>query len=303
MSSAFINKHITRSILAGYDPTTIDSSWLDTVDGWVTPADDMRVWVDASFGVIKSSSIISKIANLGATRLPFIGDFSTATSATTYVTGGSGIGGFPAWNNANTSSTGFFGVARNGTIRYNPIRRLYRAGITMVAVYKKTGTTLTTPLGWGQANNGIYLRNTAGGPGNAAFFVGGFNGSWTATDTSTPTIANNAVNIIGGTFDGPTLAVTVYVEGVAAGSGAAGTNYGPLIGGAQSTTVQKYPLVSGSSGGVINFTSTSADDPSAPTGGSNEAQMTLHSLMMFGTTFSPTRMASLNTLIRSRIGP
>jgi hypothetical protein len=219
------------------------------------------------------------------------------------VTGGSGIGGHPAWSNANTSSFGFFGKARAGTIRYNQVRRLYRTGITMVAVYRKTNSSLTTPLGFGQFNNCIYLRNKAGSPGNVEFVVGGFNGSWTATDTSTATVANNQVNIIGGTFDGPSLAVKVYVEGVAAGSGATGTNYYPLVGGAQSTSAQKYILVSGSSGGILSSTETSADDVSAPTGVTNEAQMVVHSLMVFGTTLSPSRMASLNTLLRNRIGP
>lgn len=300
MAVAFTNKHITRSLVAGYDASTIDSSWLDTVNGWLTPDDDMRVWVDASFGVIKSGSVISKIANLGATRLPWIGDLTTATANTSYVTGGSGIGGLPAWNNANNSAFSFFGTARAGTIRSGQIRRLYRTGITMVAVYSKTGTTLATPLGFGQFNSGIYLQNTAGNPGNASFFVGGFSGSWTAPDTSTATIANSAVHIIGGTFDGPSLAVKVYNEGVAAGSGATGTNYFPLLGGYNDT---KYILVSGSSGGLLNYGSTSADDPASPTGATTESAMTIHSVMMFGTTFSPTRMASLNTLLRNRIGP
>lgn len=301
MALAFTNKHTTRALLAGYDASTIDSAWLDIVKGWLTPDDDMRVWVDASFGVIKDgSNVISSIANLGATRLPFWGDYTPATSATTYVTGGSGIGGYPAWSNANGSSFGFFGKARAGTIRYAQIRRLYRTGITMVAVYRKTNSSLTTPLGYGQFNTRLYLSNTAGSPGNASFSVGGFSGSWTATDTSTATIANNQVNIIGGTFDGPTLAVKVYVEGVAAGSGATGTNYFPLVG---SVNNAKHILVSGSSGGLLAATDTSADDPSAPTGGTSEAQAVFHSLMVFGTTFSPTRMASLNALLRARIGP
>lgn len=303
MSSALINKHITRTLLAGYDASTIDSAWLDDVHDWLTPDDDMRVWVDASFGVIKDgSNIISSIANLGATRLPFWGDYSPATSATTYVTGGSGIGGHPAWSNANTTSFGFFGKARAGTIRYNQIRRLYRTGITMVAVYRKTNSSLTTPLGFGQFNNVISLRNTAGSPGNASFIVGGFSGSWTATDTSTATIANSQNNIIGGTFDGPSLEVKVYVEGVAAGSGATGTNYFPLVGAAQNTTTQEFILLSGSSGGKLSSTVTSADDVSAPTGTSSEAQAVFHSLMVFGTTLSPARMASLNSLLRTRIG-
>lgn len=304
MSSSFINKHITRALLGGFDASTIDAAWLDDVYGWLTPDDDLRIGVDASFGVIKDgSNIISSIANLGATRLPFYGDFTPATSATTYVTGGSGIGSLPAWNNANGSSFGFFGKSRGGTIRHHTIRRLYRTGITLVAVYKKTGTTLTTPFGYGQFGNCIHLRNTAGNPGNASFIVGGFSGSWTAEDASTATIANNAVHIIGGTFDGPSLAVKVYVEGVAAGAGATGTNYFPLMSGVQTTSLQKYVLVSGSSGGILNFTDTSADDPSAPTGGTSEAQMTLHSLWGFGTTFSPSRMASFNSLLRGRIGP
>lgn len=302
MSSAFINRHITRVRAAGFDSSTIDSSWLDTVDGWLTPDDDLRIWCNAAFGVVKSGSVTSKIANLGATRLPFWGDLTTTTANTAY--DATGIGGLPAWNNSTTTAQAYFGAARAGTLRYNMIRRLYRTGCTMVAVYKKSGTGQVSPIAFGNSA-GIALRNTSGSPGNAQFFVGNFggpNGFWSVNDTSTGTIANNAVHIIGGTFDGPSLVVKVYVEGVAAGSSGTATDYWPLIGGVTSNTIQRHPLVSGSSSSTLNVTATSANDP-AITFSNNEAQMTLSDIIMFGTTFSPTRMASLNSLIRARIGP
>lgn len=302
MALQFTNKHITRVLAAGYDASTIDSDWIDDVVGWLTPDDDLRIWCNAAFGVVKSGSVVSKVANLGATRLPLWGDLTMTTSDTSY--DATGIGSLPAWNNSTTTAQGYFGAARAGTLRYNLIRRLYRTGCTMVAVYKKSNTNQACPISFG-SSSGIALRNTSGSPGNAQFFVGKFGGTssnWSVNETSSATIANNAVNIIGGTFDGPTLAINVYVEGAVAGSGSVATDYWPLIGGVTSTTLQRHPLVSGSSSSVLSVTATSADDPSI-TFSNAEAQMTLSDIIMFGTTLSPSRMASLNTLIRDRIGP
>lgn len=299
MSSTLTNRHITRILAAGFDASTFDASWLDAVDAWLTPDDDLRVWCNAAFGVAKSGSVISKIANLGATRLPLWGDLTTTTANTSY--DATGIGGLPAWNNTTTTAYGYFGAARAGTIRYNLIRRLYRTGCTMVAVYKKSGTGQVCPVS--TLGGCLVLRNTSGSPGNAQFFVQKVGGGWSVTETSTSTIPNNAVNIIGGTFDGPSLEVKLYVEGVVASAGSLATDYGPLIGGVSSTTAQRHPLVSGSTLATLNVgTSTSADDP-AITFSNAEAQMVLSDIIIFGTTLSPTRMASLNSLIRGRIGP
>jgi hypothetical protein len=256
------------------------------------------VWANPAFGVVKSGSVISKVANLGATRLPLWGDLTASTSNTSY--DATGIGGLPAWTNGTTTAYGYFGAARAGTLRYNLIRRLYRTGLTMVAVYKKSGTGQVCPISSSGGN--LVLRNTSGSPGNAQFFVQKLGGGWSVTETSSATIANNAVHIIGGTFDGPSLAVNVYNEGVIAGSGSTATDYTPLIGGVSSTTTQRYPLVSGSTLATLATTATSADDP-AITFSNAEAAMTLSDLILFGTTLSPTRMASLNSLIRGRIGP
>jgi hypothetical protein len=301
MSSSFINRHITRVLASGFDASTVDATWLDTVDAWLTPDDDLRIWCNAAFGVVKSGSVISKIANLGATRLPFHGDLTTTTANTAY--DATGNGSLPAWNNSTTTAQAYFGAARGGTLRYNMIRRLYRTGCTMVAVYKKSGTGQVSHISYGNSA-GMALRNTSGSPGNAQFFVGkigGPNGAWTVNATSASTVANNAVHIIGGTFDGPSLEVKLYVEGVVDGTGAA-TDYWPLLGGVSNTSDQRHPLVSGSSSSTLNATATSPDDP-AITFSNAEALMTLSDIIMFGTTLSPTRMASLNSLIRARIGP
>lgn len=306
MATALVNKHITRVLAAG--GTVAEPTWLEEVDDHLTSEGlygNLFDWSNPAFGVVKNgSNEISKIMGLGTTWLPRLGDLTpSAPASTTY--DATAIGGLPAWTNAANTAYSYYGAARDGTIRVEPIRRKHSQGLTVVAVYKKNHSNASSMLGLGQFG-GIYLQNTSGSPGSCKFAVGPIGGT-TFSDTHSTTLANNTVHIIGGTFDREV--VTAYVEGVA-GSGSAGSytatntgnnQYRPLLGGANLVNQFYYALVSGSSTAKYTMSSTSTTRTISDT--VNEAAMSIADLIIFDSALTPTQMADLNTLLRTRYGP
>jgi len=305
MATPFVNKHITRVLAAG--GTVAEPAWASDVDAWLTSQTlhpYLFDWANPAFGVIKNgSNEISKIMGLGSTWLSRVGDL-TPSAPTSTLYDATAIGSKPAWTNTSSSAYSYYGAARDGTIRADPIRRKHRQGFTVVVVYKKNHANLSSMLGLGQFG-GIYLQNTAGAPGSCKFAVGPIGGTL-FSDTHGTTLANSAAHIIGGTFNGDQ--VISYVEGVA-GSGSAtgyattnsGANqYRPLLGAANLTNQHYYQLVHGSSEAINTNSQTST--ARAISGTLNHADMSVSDLIIFDTALTPTQMASLNTLLRTRYG-
>lgn len=310
MATQFVNKHITRVLAAS--GTVADTDWLASVDAWISGQNlygNLFDWSNPAFGVVKNgSNQISKIIGLGTTWLPRLGDL-TPSSPTNTTYSATAINGFPGWVNAANTAYSYYGAARSGSIRTNNIRRKHAQGLTVVCVYTKSGTSVASFLGYGQFG-GIYLQNTSGSPGSCKFSIRPVGGAGTEfSDTHPTTLANSAVHIIGGTFDREV--VTSYVEGVAGNSSSGSGNYTatntgsnqyrPLLGGASPNEAPYTSLYSGSSTSHATLSSSST----VPTldGVSNEALFSVSDLIIFDTALTPTQMASLNTLLRTRYGP
>jgi hypothetical protein len=304
MATALVNKHITRVLAAG--GTVAESAWLISVDAWLTSEvlyANLVDWSSAAFGVVKNgSNEISKIMGLGTTWLPRLGDLTPAVPASTLYDA-TGISSKPCWTNTASGAYSYYGAARAGTIRADNIRRKHNQGLTVVAVHKKSGTNTASFLGCGQFGN-PYVQVTSGSPGSCKIGMGPM-GSTAFTDTHGTTLTNNVVNIVGGTFDGDE--VLSYVEGVA-GLGSAGyvsTNTDsnskhlrPLLGSANLNGQHYYQWVHGSQEAInTNGQTTTARAISGTLG---HAVMSCSDLIIFDTCLTPTQMASLNTLLRTR---
>lgn len=287
MATAFVNAHITKALAAGAGAATIDATWLGTVEEWARDEsifDLIEAWVDPAFGTTKDgSNIISRIELIGKSRM---GWYTPTTANTTY--SATGLNGtVPAWVNSTSSAFGHFGGGR-----YNNIRR--KTGLTLIAVYQKTGTAKTTLIAQGEFG-GFALQNASGSPGTANLFVGGPGNTWTANATGA-TLTNGAAHIIGGTITASEA--IAYVEGVA-GTPVACTD-GRSIAGQLGSSSATYFLGSGS---------TNAKNTAAMTdvGGSysfsqTEALYTASDLIAIGTVLSAGQMASFNSMMRARIG-
>lgn len=291
-NSALVNKHYDRVVAAGGDGATIDTSWLTAVEGWLSSqglTNNLLYWADPAFGVIKDgSNILSKVFCLGTTLKPRGGDYTPITSSTTY--SATGLNGtVPAWVNGTNTASGYFGGQR-----LNNIRR--KTALTLVGVYQKSGTSLCTLFAWGENNTGYYLQNSSG-TGNATLFAG-MTASWSATATGPATLTNGVAHIIGGTLTGSQA--IAYVEGVA-GTPAACTNTLPMKGTLGSGQV--FFLGSGSYGLKNQVAMTATDASGSYVFSSNQAAFTASDLIVFDAELSGAQMASLNALIRARIGP
>lgn len=287
-NSALINKHVDRVLAAGADPATIDEGWLTDVETWLDSEglkNNLLYWADPAFGVVKDGSdIISKVFCLGSTLKPRGGDYTPATSSTTY--SATGLNGtVPAWVNGINTACGYFGGGR-----YNNIRR--KTALTLLAVYQKSGTALATLFGNGEFSGGFNLQNTSGSPGSASLFVGA---SWTATATGA-TLTNGVAHIIGGTITASEA--IAYVEGVA-GTPAACTNDLPLKGQLGATS-NNFFLGSGCYGSKNTAAMTAVSGPYVFSNA--QALFTASGLISFDVDLSPAQMTSFNSMMRTRIG-
>ncbi len=290
-NSALINKHYDRVVAAGGDGATIDTTWLTTVEGWLDSEglkSNLLFWADPAFGVIKDgSNILSKVFCLGSTLKPRGGDYTPTTSSTTYSATGLNST-VPAWVNGSSSAYGYFGGGR-----YNNIRR--KTGLTMVAAFQKSGTSLTTFLATGEFG-GLALQNTSGSPGTANMFSGGASNGWTANSVGA-SLTNGVAHIIGGTVTASE--VIAYVEGVA-GTPAACTDGLFLKGHLGSGSGVNRFLASGSMN--TKNLATLSETSGTYSFSNSQASYTASDLIVFDAALTASQMASLNVLLRARIG-
>jgi hypothetical protein len=296
MATEFVNKHMTRTLAAG--ATDHDVAWLTTVDAWLTSNSrhaNLLFWTNPAFGVIKNgSNHISKIFDLGCTRLPRGGDYTPESPANTTYSATGLNSTTPAEVNASASlSKGYYGSARGTTYRWSPIRRKHHQGVTMFAAYQSGNANQKTFIAYGEGA-GFSLANTAGSPGQAQIKVSGIDIAWEVN--SVINVSGATSKIIAGTFDG--LNAIAYSEGTAGTPSANATQDNmPLLGPA---TVNKALGFMGSGSKRVVITGT-ASSPSHNYINS-EAQFTISDRIVFDDDFSATEVASLTSLLRTRIG-
>lgn len=203
-SSAFVNEHIDRVLDDGADSSTINRAFLDRADAMLDSVGIrslLELFTHPACGVAQSATVISKVYDLGTTRLPRSEDFKTTTSATTY--SATSVNGGPGWTNANNNSYGYWGNLRRG----NTIQK--KRQITIIAAYERTQTTEdftfvgTGPI-WGSASDGsaiITLKHTAGTPGNIQFSLS----DETSTKTASVAASGSGMQIAIGTYDGTNM--------------------------------------------------------------------------------------------------
>jgi hypothetical protein len=170
---------------------------MDTFDGWLSSnsrANNLQFATMADFCVAKSGSAISKIFDMGTTRLPRGGDYTTTSPAnTTY--NATGVNSKPAWVNGVNTAQGYYGSGR-----LNNIRR--KTQITLFAAYQKPGTAQITPLAWGEVG-GMKMTHTTGSPGTISCQLY----DATTSKTATVNVAGLATDVhtAACTFDGTSL--------------------------------------------------------------------------------------------------
>lgn len=303
MASAFINKHITRVLAAS--GTDTDLTWLDSIDSWITSQNLLPYlidWSSAASGVVKNgSNQVSRAFGLGTTWLPRLGDLAPSVLANC-VYDSTGINSKPCWTISNGQFM-YWGTARGGTIRLENIRRIHHQGFTAVCVYQEAHGFGQGVFAYGQ--NRLYLTTTTSG---ATFRAG--NGTVNVTDTVSQSLPSGASHVVGGTFDQDK--VIAYADGnagtgvsgyVAAATDGAYGQYRPLLGGAKGRNGQTVyqPAIGAfpAGGGFINNAPLSSCVRTV-TGGHGTATVKISEIILFATCLTPTQMASLNTLLRTR---
>lgn len=194
-SSAFVNAHLTRASAEGADMATCDRTFMDTFDAWLTSnglTNNLLLATMPEFCVAQSAGVISRVFDMGTTRLPRGGDYTPLTLNTTY--NATGISSKPAWVNGTTTSYGYYG----GDSSYlNTIRR--KTQITLFSLYQKPGTAAFQPLVIGESAIRLMLQHSSGSPGTINCLLS----DATQQKTATATVASaTAVNSAACTFDG-----------------------------------------------------------------------------------------------------
>lgn len=194
-SSAFVNAHITRALADGADSTTCNRTMMDSFDNWLVSnglSNNLLFATMADFCVAKSGSVVTKVYDMGTTRLPRGGDYTPMTSGVTY--NATGVGGKPAWVNATSADKGYYGGNRS---YLNNIRR--KTQITFFAAYQKPGTSQIQPFVYGQFAGRTYLSHDSGTPGTISCAL--TDATQQKIATATPASAT-AFNTAACTFDG-----------------------------------------------------------------------------------------------------
>lgn len=293
-SSAFVNAHMTRALAAGADASTCNRTIMDSFDAWLTSnglQNNLRLATSVYFCVAKDgSNVISKIFDMGTTRLPRSRDYTPNTSNTTY--NATAINSNPAW--VNTSSAyGYYGGGKSGL---NNIRR--QTQITLFAAYQKPGTGQVTPFITGQFGGRIELTHTSGAPGAANFYL------YDATTNKTAAVnfSGNAndFHTMAGVFDG-TNAIA-YADGVAGSPQSGLVIPSPNLNPPDALTGQVgYDTgvqLLGSGGDQSLFLISDGFGNGNPIFGGNRAGYSGVLQAMFDIGLSPSQNASLNTLVR-----
>src|SRR6185436_4849350 len=149
--SQFVNAHYTRASAGGADMTTCNRTMINAFDAWLVSnnlSNNLLFATMPDFCVAKSGSVISKIFDMGTTRLPRGGDYTPLTTDTVY--NATGISSKPAWVNNTNVAYGYYG---GGLL--NNIRR--KTQITLFSAYQKPGTAVANPFAIGQFTNRMLL--------------------------------------------------------------------------------------------------------------------------------------------------
>lgn len=293
-STAFVNAHMTRALAEGADASTCNKAWMDTFDAWLTSnslSNNLLFATMVDFCVAKSGSVISKIFDMGTTRLPRGGDYTPTTSNTTY--NATGINGNPAWVNGTNTSYGYYGGDR---AYLNNIRR--QTQITFFAAYQKPGTAPANPFVLGQFTNRLQVSHTSGSPGGVSCLIS----DGTKQRDATIAVSGSATTFhtMGCTYDGSEWKAWSDAVG-----GTAITDLvipSPTLNPPDNLTGQigvpslTFLLMSGSETGYFNRGSNTI----SPTGNSALYSGAAH--IIFDKALSGAQMTSLNTLIRTHYG-
>lgn len=206
-----VNAHFTRASAGGADMTTCSQTFMDTFYAWLTSnglKNNLLLATMPEFCVAKSGSVITKIFDMGTTRLPRGGDYTPLTANTAY--NATGINSKPAWVNSTSTAYGVYGGGR-----LNNIQR--KTQITLFAAYQKPNTNTITPFITGQFSNTITLQHASGTPGTINCLLADATQQKTATAPVTGLATD--VHTASCTFDGTTW--LGYSDAVA-GSGQTG---------------------------------------------------------------------------------
>ena len=295
-SSASVNAHMTRALAGGADAATIDKAWMDTVDAWLVSeglSNNIMFGTMVDFGVIKDGSdvISSTIFDIGTTRLPRGGDYTTMTALTNY--SATGINGHPCWVNTTTTAKGYYGGDR---AYLNNIRR--KTKITVFCAYQKSHSNQIIPLVMGQFTSRMYLSHDSGSPGTISFAL--FDATQQKIATSTVAGAATDFHTAAGVFDGTNL--IAYSDAVAGtpqtGLVIPSPNLNPAdaltgqIGTADLTSV----LVAGDSAGLYNRATGAFSSQGSLSQYNGGAQF------VFDTDLTAGQISSFDALIRTHYG-
>lgn len=294
-SSAFVNAHMTRALAEGADAATLNRTWMDTFDAWLVSeglSNNLMFATMVDFGVVKDgSNVISKIFDMGTTRLPRGGDYTTMTTDTTY--SATGINSNPAWVNANNAAKGYYGGDR---AYLNNIRR--KTKITIFAAYQKSHAFQIMPAVIGQFTGRMYLSHDAGSPGTISFALN----DATQQKIATRAVAGAATDFhtAAGVFDG-TDAIA-YSDAVA-GTAQSGLvipspdlNPSDALTGQIGTADLVYALVSGDAAGLYSSSGAAFSSQG------NLAQYNGGAFMVFDVDLSGAQISSFDALIRTHYG-
>lgn len=288
-STAFVNAHMTRSAAGGADMTTCNrtgTGGLDAFDGWLTSnsrTNNLLFATMADFCVAKSGSAISKIFDMGTTRLPRGGDYTPTTPASTAYNA-TGINGKPAWVNGINTAQGYYGGGR-----FNNIRR--KTQITLFAAYQKPGTSQITPLAWGEVG-GMKMTHTTGAPGTISCQL--YDATTSATATKTVAGLATDVHTAACTYD-PTNGLIAWSDAVA------GTPVTTLV--IPSPNLNPPDALTGAVGsGIMPFLGSGSASSKYQSGGyvfsNNEALYSGRAQMVFDVALTQGQITSLDALVR-----
>lgn len=294
-SSASVNAHMKRALAEGADASTLDKAWMDTFDAWLVSeglSNNLLFATMVDFGVVKDgSNVISKIFDMGTTRLPRGGDYTTMTTDTTYST--TGINSLPAWINANNAAKGYYGGDRS---YLNNIRR--KTQLTIFSAYQKSHAFQIIPLVIGQFAGRMYLSHDAGSPGTISFLIP----DATQAKTATVAVAGSATTFhtAAGVFDG--------TDAIAYSDAVSGTPQSGLV--IPSPTLSATDVLTGQIGDANLLAALLAGDAAglynksagAFSSQGNTAQYNGAALIVFDKGLSSAQISSLDALIRTHYG-
>lgn len=298
------SKHITRALVNGADPTTINEVRIKNLIAMLVSQDLLQhtmltrlAWM----GVAKTG-VVSRNFDVGTTRLPRMGDLtlwdSTAgASTTTY--GATAVNGVaPGLIGPNTTSRGIYGLygrAPNGGKwgRLNPFQR--KSSITVISSYLKNGAVAFTPIAMNQFANGLVLSESAAGV--VTFAIA--DSDPTRISATGPALTGANPHIIGGMYDYAVNEVSCWVEGVS-GTPVAGTglDLNKLSIYKQNASNQTaWPLVMGSA--QSKFDANSYDVIGAYTLNDGHAKGTTHADLIFDTALTQAQWTAVVAWLRA----